>query len=157
MARALSPATLAEIARLRALYPQAPSALLPALHAAQDEVGYLSAEAMEDVGDALGLPLTEVMAVASFYEMFHLDRPGRHQIRVCTNLSCYLNGCERIVEHLCSRLGIRPGETTADGRVTMETVQCLAACEEAPVLLVDAERIPRVTPIAIDECLARLT
>jgi len=157
MARALSPATLAEIARLRALYPQAPSALLPALHAAQDEVGYLSAEAMEDVGDALGLPLTEVMAVASFYEMFHLDRPGRHQIRVCTNLSCYLNGCERIVQHLCRRLGIRPGETTADGRVTMETVQCLAACEEAPVLLVDAERIPRVTPIAIDECLARLT
>ena len=156
MARALSAASLAEIARLRTLDPQARSALLPALHTAQEEVGYLSEGAMADVGDALGLPLTEVVAVASFYEMFHFEPPGRHQIRVCTNLSCYLNGCERIVEHLCKRLGLQPGETTADGRVTVETVECLAACEEAPVLLVDAERIPRATPLAIDECLARL-
>ena len=157
MARALPPPVLEEIARLRGLYAQPRSALLPALHAAQEEIGYLTEDAMRDVGDALGLPLSEVMSIATFYEMFHLERPGRHHIRICTNISCHLNGCEALLERLCSRLGIRPGETTADGRVTLEPVQCLAACEEAPVLLVDAERHARVTPVMVDELLARLT
>ncbi len=157
MARALPPPVLEEIARLRGLYAQPRSALLPALHAAQEEIGYLTEDAMRDVGDALGLPLSEVMSIATFYEMFHLERPGRHHIRICTNISCHLNGCEALLERLCSRLGIRPGETTADGRVTLEPVQCLAACEEAPVLLVDAERHARVTPVMLDELLARLT
>lgn len=156
MARVLSPAALAEIARLRALYFRAQSALLPALHAAQDEVGYLSAEAMEDVGDALGLPLSEVTSVATFYSMFFLEPVGRHKIRVCTNLSCYLNGCERVLEHLCQRLGVRPGQTTPDGRVLVEAAECLAACEEAPVILVDADRHARVTPSAIDDLLGKL-
>jgi NADH-quinone oxidoreductase E subunit len=156
MARALSPAALDEIARLRGLYPEPRSALLPALHAAQAEVGYLTEAAMEDVGRALGVPLTEVASVATFYEMFHLEPLGRHHIRICTNLACYLNGCDRVLDHLCRRLGVRPGETTADGRVTVEAVQCLAACEEAPVLLVDADRHPRISPGAIDDLLARL-
>ena len=156
MARALSEAVLGEIARLRGLYPEPRSALLPALHAAQGEVGYLTEAAMEDVGRTLGVPLTEVVSVATFYEMFHLERPGRHHIRICTNLSCYLNGCDRVLEHLCGRLGVRPGETTPDGRVTVEAVQCLAACEEAPVLLIDAARHPRVSPAALDDLLARL-
>ena len=150
MAHALSPAALDEIARLRGLYPQSRSALIPALHAAQSEVGYLSEGAMADVGEALGLPLTEVMSVATFYEMFHLEPPGRHHIRFCINLSCYLNGCDAVLAQLCARLGIRPGETTPDGRVTLEAVQCLAACEEAPVMLVNAERHARVTAAAVD-------
>lgn len=152
----LSQAVLAEIARLRALYPVPRSALLPALHAAQAETGYLTEGALGGVGQALGLPLTEVVSVATFYEMFHLEPLGRHHIRICTNLSCYLNGCDRVLERLCARLGVRPGETTADGRVTVEAVQCLAACEEAPVLLVDAERRPRMTPEGVDDLLARL-
>ncbi len=156
MARALSPAALQEIARLKGLYPQSRSALIPALHAAQEDAGYLSEGAMADVGEALGLPLTEVMSVATFYEMFHLEPPGRHHIRFCVNISCHLNGCDGVLEHLCHRLGIRPGETTPDGRVTLESVQCLAACEEAPVLLIDAERHARVTTAALDELLARL-
>ncbi|HKV45447.1 MAG TPA: NADH-quinone oxidoreductase subunit NuoE [bacterium] len=156
MARALSPAALEEIARLKGLYPESRSAVMPALYAAQEEVGYLTEGAMADVGEALGLPLTEVMSVATFYEMFHLEPPGRYHIRICTNLSCYLNGCEGIVRHLSTRLGIRPGETTADGRVTLEAVQCLAACEEAPVLLVNAERHAWVTAGAIDDLLAAL-
>ncbi len=157
MARTLSRAALEEIARLCSLYPEVRSALLPALHAAQAEVGYLSKGAMTDVGEALGLPLTEIMSVATFYEMFHLEPPGRHHIRFCTNISCHLNGCDEVLEHLCRRLGIRPGETTADGRVTLESVQCLAACEEAPVLLVNADRHARVTAVAIDDLLGRLT
>lgn len=156
MARGLSEGGKAEIARLRGLYPQAQSALLPALHAAQDEVGYLSAEAMDDVARELGLPLSEVTSVATFYSMFFTEPAGRHKIRVCTNLSCYLNGCEEILDHLCRRLGVRPGETTEDGRALVEVAECLAACEEAPVILVDADRHARVTPQAVDALLARL-
>jgi NADH-quinone oxidoreductase E subunit len=156
MAPALSSAARAEIARLRASYPQPRSALIPSLHVAQAEVGYLSEGAMAEVGQALGMPLTEVVSVATFYEMFHLEPPGRHHIRICINISCYLNGCDRVLDHLCGRLGIRPGQTTDDGRVTLESVQCLAACEEAPVLLIDADRYPRVTPAVVDELLARL-
>jgi NADH-quinone oxidoreductase E subunit len=156
MAPALSSAAREEIARLRARYPQPRSALIPSLHVAQAEVGYLSEGAMAEVGQALGMPLTEVVSVATFYEMFHLEPPGRHHIRICINISCYLNGCDRVLDHLCGRLGIRPGQTTDDGRVTLESVQCLAACEEAPVLLIDADRHPRVTPAVVDELLARL-
>jgi NADH-quinone oxidoreductase subunit E len=156
MPRTLSPATLEEIARLRGRYPRARSALMPALYAAQAERGYLSEDAMADVGEALGVPFTDVMSVATFYEMFHLEPPGRHHIRFCINLSCMLNGCDPLLDHLCRRLGIRPGETTADGRVTLETVQCLAACEEAPVALIDGDRHPRLTAARIDELLSGL-
>lgn len=156
MGRALSESALQEIARLRGLYPQPRSALIPALHAAQEDVGYLSEGAMADVGEALGLPLTDVMSVATFYEMFHLEPPGRHHIRFCVNISCHLNGCDRVLEHLCQRLGVRPGQTTPDGRVTLESVQCLAACEEAPVLLIDGDRHARVTVAAVDDLLAEL-
>jgi NADH-quinone oxidoreductase subunit E len=156
MERVLRPAVLAEISRLTQMYAHPRSALLPALHAAQDQVGYLSEAAMTDVADALGLPVSEVASVATFYSMFHPGPVGRHQIRVCTNISCYLNGCGEVLDHLCGRLGIRPGETTPDGRVTLEAVECLAACEEAPVMLVDADRHPRMTPAAVDDLLGRL-
>ncbi len=156
MARVLGPAVLAEIARLAGLYADPRSALLPALHAAQEECGHLSEGAMADVAQVLGLPLPDVASVASFYSMFHTEPVGRHQIRICTNLSCYLNGCGEVLERLCRGLGIRPGETTPDGRVTLEAVECLAACEEAPVLLLDADRHPRVTAAAVDDLLAHL-
>ena len=157
MARVLSPATLEGIARARALYPRAQSALLPALHLAQDQLGYLSPDAMDDVAGALGLAATEVASVASYYTMFFTDPVGRHKIRVCTNLSCYLNGAEDVLHHLCARLGVRPGETTPDDRVLVEAVECLGACEEAPVLLADADRLPRATAAAVDELLGRLS
>ncbi|HXX38263.1 MAG TPA: NADH-quinone oxidoreductase subunit NuoE [bacterium] len=155
-ARVLSDATLGEIARLRGLYPRAQSALLPALHAAQDQVGYLSSEAMEDVADALDLSATEVASVASYYSMFFTEPVGRHKVRVCTNVSCYLNGAEQVLHHVCERLGVSPGQTTPDGRVLVEAVECLGACEEAPVLLADATRHPRVTAAVIDELLKEL-
>lgn len=156
MARGLSEGGKAEVARLRGLYPKSQSALLPALHVAQDEVGYLSADAMDDVARELGLPVTEVTSVATFYSMFFTEPVGRHKIRVCTNLSCYLNGSEHILDHLCRRLGVRPGETTEDGRALVEVAECLAACEEAPVILVDSDRHARVTPEAADGLIARL-
>jgi NADH-quinone oxidoreductase subunit E len=150
VARALSQATLDEIARARSRYARAQSALLPALHAAQDEVGYLSPEALEDVAQALGLPVTEVTSVATFYSMFFTEPVGRHKIRVCTNLSCYLNGAGEVLDHLCRRLRVRPGETTRDGRALVEAAECLAACEEAPVLLADGDRWGRMTRERVD-------
>lgn len=156
MTRVLSPAVVEEIGRLRALYPRAQSALVPALHAAQAQCGYLPEEALRDVAELLGVPYSEVVAVATFYSMFFTEPVGRHLIRVCTNLSCYLNGCEQVLERLCSRLGVRPGETTPDGRVTVEAAECLAACDEAPVALVDTERRARLTPQAVDALLEEL-
>jgi NADH-quinone oxidoreductase subunit E len=156
MPRLLSAETLEAIARARARYPRAQSALLPALHAAQAQVGYLPEPALADVAEALGVPVTEVAAVATFYSMFHTEPVGRHIVRVCTNLACQLNGADRVMERLCGRLGIRPGETTADGRVSLEIAECLAACEEAPVLLADADRVPRVTPDGVDDVVRRL-
>lgn len=154
--RVLSPETLDAIAGARARYPRAQSALLPALHAAQAQLGYLPEPALADVADALGVPVTEVAAVATFYSMFHTAPVGRHIVRVCTNLACHLCGAGPVLDRLCGRLGIRPGETTADGRVTLEIAECLAACEEAPVLLVDADRAARVTPDAVDDLVRRL-
>lgn len=156
MARVLRPETLAAIARTRARYARAQSALLPALHAAQEQVGYLPATALADVADALGVPVTEVAAVATFYSMFHTEPLGRHVVRVCTNLSCHLNGADRVIDRFCERLGIRPGQTSADGQVSLEVAECLAACEEAPVLLADADRIAGVTPKAVDGIVQRL-
>jgi len=156
MARVLRPETLEAIARNRARYARAQSALLPALHAAQAQVGYLPGPALADVADALGVPVTEVAAVATFYSMFHTEPVGRHIVRVCTNLSCHLNGADRVIERFCERLAIRPGQTSADGRVSLEVAECLAACEEAPVLLADTERIAGVTPEAVDGIVMRL-
>jgi NADH-quinone oxidoreductase subunit E len=155
--RVLSRATLEAIAAARARYATAQSALLPALHAAQAQVGYLPQPALADVADALGLPVTEVTSVATFYTMLFTEPVGRHIVRVCTNLTCHLCGVGPVLDRLCGRLGIRPGQTTADGRVTLEVAECLAACDEAPVLLVDADRLARVTPEAVDDLVRRLT
>ena len=154
--RVLSPETLEAIADARARYPRAQSALLPALHAAQAQLGYLPEPALADVADALGMPVTEVAAVATFYSMFHTEPVGRHIVRVCTNLTCLLCGAGPVLDRLSRRLGIRPGQTTPDGRVSLEIAECLAACEEAPVLLADADRLARVTPDGVDDLVRRL-
>jgi NADH-quinone oxidoreductase subunit E len=154
-ARALSAQARAEIGRLAGLYEQRQSALLPALFVAQDEAGYLTPEALGAVAEALDLPLQEVVSVASFYHLLYLKPVGRHVIQVCTNLSCMLNGCRRVLERLQQRLEVQPGATTPDGRFTFRAVECLAACEEAPVVLVDEDRWARVTPDGIDDVLGR--
>jgi NADH-quinone oxidoreductase subunit E len=151
----LSEAARAEIARLAGLYEERQSALLPALFVAQDEHGWLPPDALGAVASALGLPLSEVVSVASFYHLLHLEPVGRHVIQVCTNLSCMLNGCGKVLQRFRDRLGVSPGETTADGRFTLRTAECLAACEEAPVLLIDQDRHARVTPDDVDAVLRR--
>jgi NADH-quinone oxidoreductase subunit E len=144
-----------EILRLQGLYPQARSALLPALFVAQGEAGFLSQEVLEEVAGLFQLPVNEVASVASFYTLFHRKPVGRHVIHFCTNLSCMLNGAEEILDHLCRRLGVRPGETTGDGLFTVKEAECLAACDIAPMMLVDEEIYGHLTPQRVDEILER--
>ncbi len=153
-APALSVAARDEIRRLAGLYEHRQSALLPALFVAQEEAGYLSPDAMAAVAGVLDLPVSEVTSVASFYSLLFLEPVGRHVVQVCTNVSCMLNGCRGVVRRLQEHLGIVPGQTTTDGRFTLRAVECLAACEEAPVMLVDQDRWPRVAPDSVERVLA---
>ncbi len=151
----LSDAAKAEIARLMGQFPQPQSALLGALFVAQDEAGYLSPEVIADVADVMHLPESEVTSVASFYHLYYFKPVGRSVIQVCTNLSCTLLGCGRILQHLRARLGIDVGQTTRDGRFTLKTAECLAACELAPMMLVGEARFGLLTPEKVDEILHR--
>ncbi len=150
----LSEAAKAEIRRLMRQFPQRQSALLPALFVAQEEAGYLSPEIVADVAVLMDLPVPEVTSVASFYHLFHF-KPVGHLIQVCTNLSCMLSGCERILSHLRHRLGIEVGETTPDGQFTLRTAECLAACEIAPMMMVGPDRYGPLTPEKVEEILVR--
>ncbi len=136
-----------------AQFPQRQSALLGALFVAQDEVGYLTPEAVADVAAVLDLPVSEVTSVASFYHLYRFKPEGRHLIQVCTNVSCLLNGCGRILEHLRGRLRVDVGETTRDGVFTLKTAECLAACESAPMMMVDTERYGPLSPERVDALL----
>ena len=114
------------------------SAILPALRVAQEEHGgWLPPEALREVADALELAPAQVEAVASFYDMLHLEPVGRHVVEVCTNLSCALVGAQQVVDAFERELGVRPGETADDGSVTLRTIECAGGCGRAPVVVVD--------------------
>lgn len=153
----ISPETRSKIEALKAKYPLARSALVPALHLAQREIGYLSPEAMREVAALVGVPPVEAASVASFYTMLQRKPVGRHVIQVCTNLSCSLLGAEHLVEVLRRRLGIDVGQTTPDGRFTLETVECLGSCGTAPVMQIDDDYYENVTEESLDRILFELS
>jgi NADH-quinone oxidoreductase E subunit len=145
--------------RMRALaarYPVARSALLPALHIAQEEESYITPDGIAAVAEVLNLTTDDVKSVATFYTMYYQRPHGQKVVSVCTGISCYLRGCDELVEHLESRLGIRRGETTADGSFTLECAECLASCGTAPVLQVNGEFVENVTLQMADELLDEL-
>lgn len=147
----LSPHVLEEIKALPARYPQPRSAVMPALDLAQEELGHLTPEAMSEVAGALNLDPGYVEGVATFYTLFHLEPVGRHRFYVCTNLSCMLRGAEGIVAHLRSAIGVRePGQVSADSLFSYEEVECLGACEYAPMLRVDHRYHYDLTPEKVD-------
>jgi NADH-quinone oxidoreductase subunit E len=125
------------IAAVRARYPEAQAACLPALWIAQDELGYVPDEAVALVARELGLPEAHVFGVVTFYTMYLRHKPGKFLIQLCTNVSCWANGAYNLLEHLEQRLGIKRGETTKDGLFTLLEVECLAACGQAPMMLVN--------------------
>ena len=130
---------------LASRYPVARSAVMPALYIAQQEEGYITQEALQAVAEAIGLTVDDVESVATFYTMYYQQPPGRKVIKACTSISCYLRGCDKLVDHLEQRLGIKRGETTADGNYTLMTAECLASCGTAPVLQVNNEFVENVT------------
>jgi NADH-quinone oxidoreductase subunit E len=147
---------LEEVRRLQGLYPDTRGALLPVLHLAQDTFGYVSLEVEEYVAGLFELSPAHVHEVVTFYTMFFQQPKGRHVVAVCHTLSCHLLGAKGIVEHLKGKLGIDVGETTADGKTTLLTVECLCACEGAPMMQVDDRYEVNLTPDKVDRILAGL-
>jgi NADH-quinone oxidoreductase subunit E len=148
---------LAEVRRLQGLYPDRRGALLPVLHLAQDAFGYISLPVEEYVGSLFDLAPAHVHEVVTFYTMFFQAPKGRHVIAVCHNLSCHLLGAKGILAHLGRRLGIEVGETTPDGRVTLLAVECLCACEQAPMMQVDDRYEGLLTEAKVDRILEGLS
>ena len=134
------------------------SACIAALRATQEQNnGYLTADLMDAIAEYLKLPPIQVYEVAAFYSMFELHPCGRHHVSVCTNISCMLNGSDRIVEYVEKKLGIKTGESTPDGRIFLKCEEeCLAACTGAPMLMVDHVFHENLTPAKIDQILDEL-
>lgn len=109
------------------------SAIMPLLYLAQREEGYLTKAAMQDVAEIVGITETDVAALVGFYTLYHDKKEGKYRMQVCTDLPCALRGAEEFIQALCDNLGIRAGETTEDGFLTLEAVTCLAACDKAPM------------------------
>jgi NADH-quinone oxidoreductase subunit E len=137
-------------------YPRRKSALIPLLHLAQEQNGRLTEEAMEHIAEMVGVTPAEVLGTASFYEMFKREPVGDYVINVCTNISCLLRGGEELLHHLEARLGIKSGSTTADGKFTLEDVECIAACTEAPCLQVNYRYFHRIAHDQADELIEDL-
>jgi NADH-quinone oxidoreductase subunit E len=146
-----------EIERWKARFPEERqrSAVIGALHAVQHENdGFLTAELMNGVADYLDLPTIQVYEVATFYSMFQTKPVGRHNVAICTNVSCMLRGAEDIVEHVEKKLGTKVGESTEDGRIYLKLEEeCLAACCGAPMMMVDHKYFENLTPEKVDEIL----
>ena len=151
-----SPAQLTEVRRLQGLYPDKRGALLPVLHLAQDTFGYVSLEVDTYVASLFDLSPAHVHEVVTFYTLFFREPKGRHVVAVCHNLSCHLAGAPLILAHLRERLGIEVGETTDDGRITLQAVECLCACEAAPMMQVDDRYELNLTPDKVDRVVEAL-
>ena len=124
-----------EVKQILAKYPveNKRSAVMPLLFLAQREEGYVNKAAMQDIAKMLDITETDVAAIVGFYTLYHDKKAGKYRMQVCTDLPCALRGAEQFMDNLCSNLGIKVGETTADGTVTLEAVTCLAACDKAPM------------------------
>lgn len=151
----LSEACIKEIRRLQEIYPESRSALIPALHTAQNECGYLPTDIQKEIAELFVLDPTEVHAVVTFYDMFHEEPVGKHVLHVCKNASCMLRGADDVIEGLCKRLKVHPHETTADGEFTVIPSECLGACDLAPMLIVDEDVVGPVSESDLNALLER--
>jgi len=135
-------------------YPSRRAVVLPALHVVHEQLRQVPHGAVVEIADLLELPPAEVQDTLTFYGFFHQDQPhGQTRAWVCRSISCALRGGEEILEHLCARTGIRPGETTADGSLTVEAAECLGGCDFAPCMLADGKLHKELTKAKMDEFL----
>jgi len=131
-------------------YPRPKSALIPILHLAQDQDGYVAQDAMKHIAELVGVTPAEVFGTASFYEMFKFEPVGKYLLNICGTMSCALMGAEELMHHAEKRLGIKAGSTTPDGLITLEHAECQAACTEAPCLQVNYRYRFKMTPAELD-------
>lgn len=156
MAVQFSRSALDAYERIVAKYPLKRAAIMPVLWLAQKEFGHLSAEVQQYVAALMGFPIAWVSGLASFYTMFYKKPVGKHHLQVCTNVSCMLRGSDEIVRTIEERLGIGLGQTTADGKFTLDEVECLASCGTAPMIQVNEDYHENLTPEATLALLERL-
>jgi NADH-quinone oxidoreductase E subunit len=154
MAKLLSQKFYDEMKKLEPRYPTKVALLLPALHAAQEQTGWLPPEILEEIGEYIGIHPAQVREVASFYTMYNLNPVGKHHIKICTNVACCLRGSEDLVEHCEKKLGIRVGETTPDRMFTLNEEECLGACGTAPALMFNDDYYENVDLKKMDQILA---
>jgi NADH-quinone oxidoreductase subunit E len=145
-----TPANVGVAEEIISRYPRPKSALIPLLHLAQEQDGYVADDAMAHIAELIGVTPAEVLGTCSFYEMFKREPVGDYLVNVCSNIACMLLGGEELLHHLEGKLGIKSGSTTADGAFTIEDVECIAACTEAPCLQVNYRYFYKVTPEAAD-------
>ena len=148
---------LEAIAAVVAKYPAPRSALLPVLHMAQEDFGYLSLDVQQLVADTLGLRLMIVREVVTFYTMFREQPSGQYLMEVCTNASCMLNGADELLKHMTSSLGIKVGETTPDGLFTVTEVECAGACSGAPVVQINNQYHEKVDAAYMDAFITKVS
>ena len=156
MALEFSPETLKQFEATVARYPKKEAAMLPVLYLAQREFGHLGPEAIEYVARLMEQSPARVHGVVSFYTMYNVKPIGRHHIQVCRTLSCALGGAEKITAIIKKKIGIEPGQTTADGRFTLSEVECLASCGTAPMMQVNDDYYENLTEEKLTEILDSL-
>lgn len=156
MSKVLSQKFYDEMKKLEPRYPNKVALLLPALHQAQEESGWLPPEVLEEIGAYIGIHPAQVREVASFYTMYNLKPVGKYHLKVCTNVACCLRGSDEIVEHLEKKWDITCGETTSDRKFTLMEEECLGACGTAPAMMVNDDYYENLDIPAIEKIIAGL-
>ena len=156
MSVAFSDAARAEFERLLTRYPDRKAVILPALHLAQKEFGYVSDEAIVYIAGLVGTSPAEIEGVASFYTMYNRQPVGKYHVQICRNISCSLLGAEHLIEHVAGKLGVKPGGTTPDGKFTLSLAECLGSCGTAPMMQVNDDYYENLTEASIDAILDKL-
>ncbi len=156
MSVAFSEENLKEFNRLLTRYPDREAVILPSLHLVQQQYGNVSNEGIEYVAGLLGLSAARIEGVATFYTMYNRKPVGKYHVQICRNIACSLLGAEHLIDHVSGKLGVKPGQTTPDGRFTLAKVECLGACGTAPVMMVNDDYHENLTAAKIDSILDAL-
>jgi NADH-quinone oxidoreductase subunit E len=144
-----------EVKAIFAKYPSKRSAVMPLLYLAQREGGYIQKESMQEIAAMLELDVTEVAAIVGFYTMYHDEKAGKYRMQVCNDLPCALRGADKFLENLCENLGIKVGETTPDGLITLEEVKCLGGCDRAPLFQIqEGDKVAFHENMTVDKTMA---
>ncbi|HHF52130.1 MAG: NADH-quinone oxidoreductase subunit NuoE [Candidatus Aminicenantes bacterium] len=156
MSPEIKASTEKKIKELMSRYPKKQAAILPVLHLVQRELGYISEDGEKWVADLLGINPVKVREVVTFYSMLSRKPLGKYHIQICSNLTCSLMGAESLIDYVSEKLGIKPGETSEDGKFTLTTVECLGACDQAPSMMINTDYYGNMDKKKIDKILKEL-